>query len=69
MALLPLSGLFHAGFFTPRHETSVGSVLELIRSSRFLNQAYFEPLMEGDIPKLLDLVWKNPARFFPFMYR
>ncbi len=69
MALLPLSGLFHAGFLTPRHETSVESVLELIRTSRFLNQAYFEPLMEGDIPNLLNLVWKNPARFFPFMYR
>ncbi len=69
MALLSLSGLYHAGLWTPEHETSAASVREAIRASRFLNQTHFKPLMEGDIPHMMERVWREPALIFPFSYR
>ncbi len=69
MALLPLSGLYGAGLWNPQQEASATAVLENIRTSRFLNPDHFAALMEGDIFHALNLVRKEPARFFPFSYR
>ena len=69
MALLPLAGLYHAGLFARQYESSAAAVLELIRSSQHLNQPHFELLMKGTVHYALDLIWNNPARYFPFSYR
>jgi hypothetical protein len=69
MALLPLSELHHAAFWTPNHEATAVSVRNAIRGSRCLNQAHFQPLTKGDIGQMLEAIWREPARIFPFSYR
>jgi len=69
MVLLPLSAFHHANLLTNRHRMCFESAMDLIRSSQFLNQHHFLPLMAGDMPTALHLIWINQARFFPFMYR
>jgi len=69
MVLLPLSALHHANLLTNRHWMSFESAKDLIQSSQYLNLDHFLPLMAGDMPAALHLLWKNQARFFPFMYR
>jgi|GEM_PF-2367680 len=69
MVLLPLSALYHANLLTNRHRMYFESARELIRSSQFLNLDHFLPLMAGDMRAVLQLLWKNQSRFFPFMYR
>ena len=69
MALLPLSALYHAGLSTQGHESIACTIRSLIASSRYLNKSHFEPLMERSVSVMLERVWQDVGRFFPFSYR
>lgn len=70
MALLPLAALHATGGAEDDPKAPAGEVLSMIRRSEKLCRDHFRPLVEaGDPSEALDLVWQEPARFFPFMYR
>ncbi|BDV00422.1 hypothetical protein TDMWS_05070 [Thermodesulfomicrobium sp. WS] len=65
MALLPLALLQSLGVCIP--EEPVAQALAPVRSE-LLHPPHFAPLLDLDAPAVLDLVARQPARFFPYTY-
>jgi len=67
MALLPLSGLWRLGCLAkidvPATENSVR------QAAKELNPEYFSLLDQKDFEKVLQTVWGQPEKLFPFAYR